>query len=139
MEKVVNDSRSPSFRETLLTVPGFTGHDDEEFVDWEDDDLPKNRWYKEKEEPKPPEFYREGNIPIINVSDKELMDWSEPWKLTLVVDIMGKKVNFRVLENKLNRDWAREGSIKIIDLPKGFYAVMFSAETDYSRALFEGP
>lgn len=140
MEEVVSDSRSTSFREALLTVPGLTGLDDEEFVDWEDDDdMPENRWYKENEDPKPPEFFLEGNIPVINVSDRELMDWSEPWKLTLVVNIMGKKVNFRVLENKLNRDWAREGSIKIIDLPKGFFAVMFSAETDYNRALFEGP
>lgn len=76
---------------------------------------------------------------MIPVSDEELNDWCEPWKLTLVVNVMGKKLNFRVLENKIRRDWARKGAVKIIDLPRGFYAVLFDEEEDYNHVLFQGP
>lgn len=137
--EVASVSQGASFHEALLTVQGINGLDGEDFTDWDDANLPENRWYKEVEDPKQEEFHREGNILVINVSDEELKDWCEPWKLTLVVNIMGKKVNFRVLENKVGRDWAKEGTIKIIDLPKGFYDVLFESENDYNRALFQGP
>lgn len=56
-----------------------------------------------------------------------------------MVTLQGKKVNFRVLENKLNRDWAREGTLQITDLPRNFYVVQFSSIADYKHALFDGP
>lgn len=52
---------------------------------------------------------------------------------------MGKKINYRVLENKITRDWANKGKVKIIDMPRGFFAVHFENEDDYKHALFEGP
>lgn len=72
-------------------------------------------------------------------SDSELDKWSEPWKEALVVSLLGKKVNFRMLENKLQRDWARKGTIQITDLAKNFYVVQFSSKEDYKHALLEGP
>lgn len=44
-----------------------------------------------------------------------------------------------MLENKLTRDWARKGKIKIIYMPRGFYVVTFSEEEDYQHALYQGP
>nr|KYP46870.1 Transposon TX1 uncharacterized [Cajanus cajan] len=56
----------------------------------------------------------------------------------LVVKVLGKKVSFCTLENKLQRCWTKGGPISIIDMPEDFYLIKFSKE-DYQFALFEGP
>lgn len=109
-----------NFKEALLNVADTSS--EEEFGDGVDTILPEDRWYIEQEDPK--EYVdEEGLIPVIQVSDEELQDWCDVWQLTLVVNVLGKKLNYRVLENKILRDWARSGGVKIVDLPKGYYAV----------------
>lgn len=147
-ETVTMGEASPaSFREALLKVPGMDGMNEdfpseEEWEDWVDDEnLPENRWYREEEEV-PAMKVKDNNgdsILEVKVSDEELKEWSKMWRLTLVVHVLGKKVNYRVLENKINRDWARIGKVKLIDLPRGFFAVLFDKEEDYKHVLFEGP
>lgn len=98
--------------------------------------MSENRWYKEVDETPPQEFLSDGT-PIVHVSDAELKEWSESWSQTLVINIMGnKKINYRVLENKILRDWAKHDTMKIIDLPRGFYAVQFDSLEDYNHVLF---
>lgn len=135
------EQRLASFREALLNVPGLTDEnatEEEEWVDMNDEDMPENRWYKEPVEPVE-QVSPEGQVPVVHVSDAEISDWCEKWNQTLVVHVLGKKVNYRVLENKVNRDWARDGKVKIIDMPRGFYAVNFESLEDYKHVLFEGP
>jgi len=84
-------------------------------------------------------FDNGGSYADIPVSKKEVQLWSNPMKLTLVVNGLGKKINFRMLERKLNREWARTGDIKITDMPRGFFAVTFTREEDYKHALYEVP
>lgn len=48
---------------------------------------------------------------MIPVSNEEWTQW-KPWKMSLVVKIVGRKVNFRLLENKLNRIWAKGGRLQ---------------------------
>lgn len=137
MEDKVAETKSPSFLEALINVPGATDEDDRDDFEGDEADFPENRWYKE--EFGEDEASNAEGIPNIPVSDKELEEWSEPWGKTLVINVHGKKINFRALENKLNRDWARSGPIKIIDMPRGFFVVQFSKDEDYTHALFEGP
>lgn len=118
-----------------MKVHGITGEDEIPSA-WETEVLSEDRWYIEQEERS--RFKEEGGVPVIPVSDEVLKDWCEPWKLTLVVNVMGKKLNFRVPENKIRRDWARKGAVKIIDLLRGFYAVHFDEEDDYKHVLFQG-
>lgn len=129
-------TESKSFREALLSVQGLSDGEVRLEGEWEEEELPENRWYKEVVIP---EEKRKGGLLEIKVSDEEIMNWSEQWQKTLVINVLGKKVNYRALENKLNRDWARAGKIKIIDMPRGFYAVQFAEDADYNHALFEGP
>lgn len=39
----------------------------------------------------------------IPLSDDEWKQWSLPWQKTLIVNVIGKKVNFKSLENNLQR------------------------------------
>lgn len=138
MEDVVGPEKQLSFREALLNEQGYTGEDDMYGDELSDEDLPENRWYKEVVEPEEG-LVLKGAIPEILVSDEELKKWCTSWNRTLIVNVLGKKVNYRALENKLNRDWARAGKIKIIDMPRGYYAVQFEKDADYANALCEGP
>ncbi|PNX88792.1 hypothetical protein L195_g044906 [Trifolium pratense] len=78
--------------------------------------------------------------PDIPFTDEELSLWSNPWKHTLIVKIIGKEnVSFQALENHLQRSWIRNGTIKVTDMEDGFISVNFTAEDDYNYVLFEGP
>lgn len=142
VSEVVKDVEPPvSFKEALLNEGGGESDDGVEFEDWNDEDLPENRWYKEVEEPMEMAVGEKttGGIPEIMVSDKEIAEWSKEWEKTLVVNVLGKKVNYKMMESKAKRDWARRGGVKVIDMPRGFFAVHFEADEDYKHALFEGP
>ena len=43
----------------------------------------------------------------VSLSDKEWEKWSKPWRKTLVVKVLGRCVNFWVLEAKLQRSWTK--------------------------------
>lgn len=64
---------------------------------------------------------------IIQVIDEELQGWCNPWQLTLVVNVLGKQLNYRIQENKMNRDCAIRRNVKIIDLPRGYYMLFTSS------------
>lgn len=124
---------SSSYKEVLMNVFGddTSQGSQDEIVD---EDLPENRWIREEEGDKP---YVPG--PEIPLTDEEWETWSKPWRHTLIVKVLGKRVNFQVMENKLQRSWVKVGKIKIIDAADDYYLVCFTAKEDYMHALFEGP
>lgn len=73
------------------------------------------------------------------VSREEYESWCNRWKMSLIVNVLGKKVGFKTMENKLQRTWARIGKISINDMPQDYYLVHFSSVEDYKKVLFEGP
>lgn len=77
--------------------------------------------------------------PVLPLSDEELNLWSNPWRNTLVVNVLGKRVSYKMIENSLNRSWIKNGGIQIIDMCDGYYQVVFKNEEDYKNALYEGP
>lgn len=138
MEETSSMATQANYREALLNTPGNIDGNDLYLDELKDAELSENRWYKDPEDEEEAIQRREGMIPIINISDKELEEWCNDWEHTVVVNVMGKKINFRVLENKINRDWARKGKVTITDLPRGYYVVKFHAVDDYRHVLFEG-
>lgn len=76
---------------------------------------------------------------VVPLSDEELKLWLNPWKNTPVVNVLGKKINYRMIENKLRRTWTKNGGIQIIGMHDGYFQVVFKREEDYKYALFEGP
>lgn len=47
--------------------------------------------------------------------------------------------DYGIREAKLNKVWARKGSIKIIDVPRDYFQVLCISMKDYNHALMEGP
>lgn len=64
----------------------------------------------------------------IPLSDEEWMQWSRPLQKTLVVEAMGKNLNFKALENNLHKKWPQKGNIRAVDMSDGCFLVYFSPE-----------
>ncbi|RYR05834.1 hypothetical protein Ahy_B06g085655 [Arachis hypogaea] len=109
-----------SYKESLLTGPGLEGDHESSSIMDDEEPNPEDKWYKEDndgvngEEPFNP-------CPTIPVSKEEFEEWCKPWKNALMVKVLGKRVTFAFMEQRLRRDW--EGK----------------DEEDYTHALMEGP
>lgn len=131
--------KSPkSFKDALLKIYG----DDDLDACWGDllaeeiaeEKMEKPTNVQSEQIPKPNSV-----IPAVDLSKEELEAWSKPWRNTLIVKVLGKKVSFRMLEGKLRKSWLLHGDLRITDLAEDFYIVQLSDIEDYKHALFEGP
>ncbi|GAU14562.1 hypothetical protein TSUD_96260 [Trifolium subterraneum] len=75
----------------------------------------------------------------IPLQDTEWDQWSQSWKKTLIVTLMGKRENFKMLENYIQRQWTKNGKIELVDMDDGNFLVYFTTKADYLHALYEGP
>lgn len=55
------------------------------------------------------------------------------------VKLLGRKIRFKVLENRLKQIWVRKGIIHMIDVGNDFFLVLFSHPEDKAKAQMEGP
>lgn len=53
--------------------------------------------------------------------------------------LLGRKIDYKALENRLKQMWVRKGIFTIIDLGDGYFLVTFSHKEDKRKALEEGP
>nr|KYP50550.1 hypothetical protein KK1_027605 [Cajanus cajan] len=44
-----------------------------------------------------------------------------------------------MLDNKIQREWVKNGAVRIVHMSQNFYLVQFASEDDYKHPLFEGP
>lgn len=52
----------------------------------------------------------------------------KPWKRWVIVNMMGRRIGFKVLENKLQQMWARTWVISIVDMGYEYHLVTFKGE-----------
>lgn len=140
IEMEVEDTLSEaSYMDKLLTA---SGHDSIAWVGNEyfgEEELPEDHWYKGVPE-QPHEIGTTFNpCPGIHVSDEELDNWNSAWKNVLIIHVLGKTVSFKIIEAKVNIEWAKEGRIRIIDMPSNYYVVQFSSPEDYRHTLYDSP
>lgn len=64
---------------------------------------------------------------------------SRPWKQGLIVNLLGRRIGFKALENRLNQMWVQIGVMNIVDLGCDFFLVYLSHPEDYEKALNNGP
>lgn len=72
-------------------------------------------------------------------SEKEEKHIQRPWKRGDIVKLLGKRIGYKALDNRLNQMWVRKGIISIIDLSNDYYLVAFSHEDDKRAAMMSGP
>ncbi|KAF7826071.1 uncharacterized protein G2W53_017235 [Senna tora] len=61
--------------------------------------------------------------PVIPTSKEERLEWSKPWKGSLIIKLMGRRVGFKFLQTKLHKLWNPSGGMKITDMDNDYYLV----------------
>ncbi|XP_057755572.1 uncharacterized protein LOC130974734 [Arachis stenosperma] len=129
-----------TYKESLLKPSGPTMEDDMDLHEQTDEDSPnpEDRWYKDSDD----HSDREKSFdpcPTIKVTQEEFEEWCKPWRASLIVKVLGKRLNLGFMEQRLKRDWVKKGTINVIDMDRDYFLVHFSNEDDYSHALTGGP
>ncbi|XP_016747098.1 uncharacterized protein [Gossypium hirsutum] len=63
------------------------------------------------------------------------------WKMALivVVKLVGKKIGFKTLFNKVSSLWKPRGQFQLMDLENDFYLIRFLDKDDFDKILMGGP
>ncbi|GKV42659.1 hypothetical protein SLEP1_g50035 [Rubroshorea leprosula] len=62
-----------------------------------------------------------------------------PWKNSLIIKLLGKRINYHMLCARLSSEWRTKGEFEVIDIGNGYYVSKFSSSEDCSRILIGGP
>ncbi|XP_031097086.1 uncharacterized protein LOC116001342 [Ipomoea triloba] len=79
------------------------------------------------------------NCPIIRVSKEKKERLRRPWRRTLIIKLLGRKVGYSFLMNRLQRMWKPEASFDLIALDQDFFLARFESLRDYKLAKYDGP
>ncbi|XP_031124243.1 uncharacterized protein LOC116026956 [Ipomoea triloba] len=79
------------------------------------------------------------NCPRIPVTKEEKERLRRPWQHTLIVKVLGRKVSYSYLKQRLQKMWKPESSFDLIAIDQDFYLAKFEAFQDYEFAKYEGP
>ncbi|XP_065859791.1 uncharacterized protein [Euphorbia lathyris] len=79
------------------------------------------------------------DLPSIVFSDRIHTLMAKAMQLSVVVRLLGKRIGYKVLYNRLMSLWKPASDIKVVDLDNGYYLVKLASVEDYSVALLKGP
>jgi hypothetical protein len=79
------------------------------------------------------------DCPTILLSQKEESRIYRPWKRGVIVKMLGRKIGYKALENRLKQMWVRSGVINIVDLGNDYFLVTFTSKEDQYHAMMNGP
>ncbi|CAN1760391.1 hypothetical protein LINPERHAP1_LOCUS7509 [Linum perenne] len=60
-------------------------------------------------------------------------------KDAVIFHVLGRRVPFMIMNNRIQNLWAVRGQVRITDMGAGFFTARFDSSEDYRRALLEGP
>ena len=79
------------------------------------------------------------SMPSITFSPKVHEQLIKPWQNTVVVKLLGRRIGYRALCNRLESLWNLTPGFNIIDLENEFYLVRFKNAGDADYVLTSGP
>ncbi|KAL4346332.1 hypothetical protein GQ457_17G005970 [Hibiscus cannabinus] len=78
-------------------------------------------------------------IPSVQFSDRVQGLAFKSLDLTLVVKVLGRRVGYNTLHNRIFNIWKPSHSLKLIDIDNDYFLVKFDARSDYLKVLTDGP
>ncbi|GAU44437.1 hypothetical protein TSUD_129310 [Trifolium subterraneum] len=79
------------------------------------------------------------DCPIFHLSKKEELCIQKPCKRGIIVKMLGRRIGYKALENRLKQMWVKAGVINIVYLGNDYFLVTFTSQEDQYRALTNGP
>ncbi|KAH1091757.1 hypothetical protein J1N35_019014 [Gossypium stocksii] len=78
-------------------------------------------------------------VPSITFLDRVHKFIERKMSRTMIVKLLGSKIRFNALSNKITLLWKPKGSFQLMDLENEFYLVQFNDTNDYNNVLTRGP
>ncbi|XP_070056894.1 uncharacterized protein [Nicotiana tomentosiformis] len=75
----------------------------------------------------------------IQLSPQDIQRIYEPWKFSVIIKLMGKRILHHYLKKKIQDLWRATEKFSLIDLGEDYYIVKFSKEENVIKALQNGP
>ena len=72
------------------------------------------------------------------MSKEEEARMCKSWRKTLIIKLLQRKIEYRVLEPRLYKMGAKDDILDIINLTHDYFMVKFSAFSDYEYAFISG-
>ncbi|XVE98176.1 hypothetical protein REPUB_Repub03eG0083200 [Reevesia pubescens] len=93
----------------------------------EDDHLERSKFVEEIEIDSDDDMDEgvEDDIPTVKIASDMKKSLRNPWRLALIIKLLGKNITFNVLKNGITLLWKLSGDFELIDLGCGFYVVRF--------------
>lgn len=79
----------------------------------------------------------EGDLQV-SFSADDLQGIYHPWRYSLIIKLLGKRIQHQYLKRKVQDIWKITESFPLIDLGADYYIVKFNSEENMARALQEG-
>lgn len=78
-------------------------------------------------------------LPKVHLNTSVFNELCAPWKDSFVIKLLGKKVGYNMMKEKLQRVWKPIGGFDILDVDNGFYMAKFDIVADREKVIYEGP
>ncbi|XP_031101934.1 uncharacterized protein LOC116005836 [Ipomoea triloba] len=79
------------------------------------------------------------NCPVITVTREEKELLRRPWRRTLIVKVLGRKVGYSFLRQSLQSLWKPDANFGLITIDQDYFLTRFDSLRDYEFAKFECP
>ncbi|XP_045792004.1 uncharacterized protein LOC123886756 [Trifolium pratense] len=78
-------------------------------------------------------------LPKVYLEPNVFQELCTPWKDALVVKLLGKKLGYYTMKERLQRVWKLQGGFEIMDNDNGFYMVKLDQAADKEKIITGGP
>ncbi|KAF7802078.1 Retrovirus-related Pol polyprotein LINE-1 [Senna tora] len=77
--------------------------------------------------------------PRIKVLPEDKIEWCKPWRKSLIIRLIRKRVGIPFLRSRIERLWRLKGNLELIDLENDCFLAKLGDPRDYEFALHGGP
>ncbi|KAJ1377585.1 Endonuclease/exonuclease/phosphatase superfamily [Sesbania bispinosa] len=77
--------------------------------------------------------------PVVRLTDEERIGITVPWRRSLIVKVLGRKMTLRYFQARLYKLWQPRARMEIIDLDNEYFIIRFEDLHDLQHVLDDGP
>ncbi|XP_075111371.1 uncharacterized protein LOC142181759 [Nicotiana tabacum] len=78
-------------------------------------------------------------IKFISLTEEEKVRIYEPWKNSIIVKLVGKRMLHHYLKKKIQELWRPTEDFQLIDLGEDYYIIKFKRKENMDKAIHQGP